>query len=112
MLFDDSDRWAGQWGGGMSLRDGQWERPAEPALTIHPISARVLLPYLISRLADQNGRRLRWMYQFAVGQAYRLPPREQQQLHLAVEARCGPGAPLTALLQHAGDDALTRRHGD
>lgn len=107
-LFDDTDRWAGQWGGGMTLRDGRWERPAEPALTVHPIATRVLLPYLVNGLLDQHGRHLRWVYQFTVGQGYRLPPREQEHLTAAIEARCGPGAPPIALL-HRADDAEARR---
>jgi hypothetical protein len=109
VLFDDSDWWAGQWGGGLSLRDGRWERPVEPALTVHPIAVRALLPYLISGLSAGDGRHLRWVYQFAVGQAYRLPPRERQQLRAAIEARCGIGEPPVALLRHAGNDALARR---
>ncbi|MGN9804984.1 hypothetical protein [Micromonospora sp. L32] len=109
MLFDSSDWWAGQWGGGMILRNARWERPAELALTVHPIVVRVLLPYLIDGLHEQDGPHLRWMYQFAVGQSYRLPPRERHQMTAAIEARCGLAAPPIALLQHAADDPRARR---
>src|SRR6266487_6760822 len=46
--------------GGRSVREGRWERPAEPALTVDPIAARMLLPHEINRLSDQSGRHLRW----------------------------------------------------
>jgi hypothetical protein len=103
-LFDRSDFWAGQWGGGLTSRAGRWERPVEPALTFYPISAGVLLPYLIRGLRHESGRHLRWSYQFTVGQLYRLPPAEQDQLRLAIEVRCGPGEPPIELLRHAADD--------
>jgi hypothetical protein len=30
LLFDGSGFWAGQWGGGLTLRGGVWQRPAIP----------------------------------------------------------------------------------
>jgi hypothetical protein len=34
LLFDRSEHWAGQWGGGLTLREGRWEKPVEFALTV------------------------------------------------------------------------------
>lgn len=103
-LFDRGDFWAGQWGGGLTLRNGRWERPVEPVLTFHPISAGVLLPYLTGGLRRGNGRYLRWAYQFAVGQLYRLMPAEQDELRSAIEDRCGSDATPIDLLRQAIDD--------
>jgi hypothetical protein len=109
LLFDESDFWAGQWGGGLTPAEGSWHRPVAPALTAHPISARITLPYLLSSISSPDSRHLRWMYQFTVGQSYRLPPRERQRWQQALEALCGPGEAPIELLRRAQDDALARR---
>ncbi|MGW3811443.1 hypothetical protein [Micromonospora sp. NPDC005113] len=109
VLFDRSDFWAGQWGGGLTSRRGRPERPAEFALTVHPITAWILLPYLTTGLPSGDGRHLRWTYQFAVGQGYRLPPRQRHQLRAAIDARCGTDAAPIDLLRYASDDAAAVR---
>ena len=50
LLFDESDFWAGQWGGGLTRGKNGWHRPMAPVLTVHPLSVRVTLPYLLSSL--------------------------------------------------------------
>jgi hypothetical protein len=109
LVFDRSEHWAGQWGGGLTRCGDRWERPVESALTVHPIALRVVLPYLLDKVADDHGRHLRWVYQFAVGQGYRLPPPAQRQLWSAIEARSGPGAAPIDLLRHAVDDPVAQR---
>jgi hypothetical protein len=109
LLFDESDFWAGQWGGGMTPDKDGWHRPVAPMLTIHPLTARVTMPYLIDGLSGSDSRHLRWAYQFTIGQSYRLPPAERRRWQQALEARCGPGAEPIELLRCAQDDALARR---
>lgn len=109
LLFDRSEHWAGQWGGGLALREGRWEKPVEFALTVHPIALRVVLPYLLGRVAVERDRHLRWAYQFTVGQGNRLPPPARRSLWSAIESRCGPGAAPIDLLRHAVDDPDARR---
>jgi hypothetical protein len=109
LLFDRSVYWAGQWGGGLALREGRWEKPAEFALTVHPIVLRVVLPYLLGKVAVGRDRHLRWAYQFTIGQGYRLPPAARRSLCSAIESRCGPGAAPIDLLRHAVDDPEARR---
>jgi hypothetical protein len=109
VLFDRSEHWAGQWGGGLSLREGRWEKPVEFALTVHPITLRLILPYLLGKVAVEQDRHLRWAYQFTVGQGCRLPPPAQRRLFSAIESRCGPGAAPIDLLEHAVDDPDARR---
>ncbi len=109
LFFDESDFWAGQWGGGLTRAEGGWHRPVAPALTAHPITARITLPYLLSSVSSPDGRHLRWAYQFTVGQSYRLPPPERQRWEQALEVLCGPGVAPIELLRRAQDDALARR---
>ncbi len=109
LLFDESEFWAGQWGGGMARTAEGWHRPVAPALTTHPITARITLPYLESSVSNPDARHLRWMYQFTVGQSYRLPPSERQRWQQALETLCGPGVAPIELLRRAQGDALARR---
>ncbi|GAA4946942.1 hypothetical protein [Actinoplanes utahensis] len=108
-LFDRSDFWSGQWGGGLILRGRRWERPVEPALTFHPISSGVVLPYLVGGLRREERQPLRWTYQFAVGQLDRLLPVERDELRSAIADRCGPDAALIDLLRHATGDSRAMR---
>ena len=107
-MFDRSEFWAGKWGGGLMFRDGAWQRPTAPALTAHALSARVILPYLLSEAAGESPR-LRWLYQFLRGQGYRLPPPERQRLRLAIDEYCGVGAEPIELLRRATDDPIAQR---
>jgi hypothetical protein len=109
LLFDRSWFWSGQWGGGLVFRDGVWQRPVEPALTAHALSVRVVLPFLLTAPVDESDPRLRWLYQFTVGQGYRLPPHKRHQLWAVIEDRCGVGAAPIELLRHATGDQLAQR---
>lgn len=109
LLFDQSDFWSGQWGGGMTRIEGRWIRPVTPALFVHPITMRITLPYLLAGLANPDSRHLRWAYQFTVGRSCHLPPPEQQRWEKALEARFGPGVRPLDLLRRAQDDAVARR---
>jgi hypothetical protein len=109
LVFDRSEFWFGEWGGGFILDGDVWQRPAAPALTVHALSVRVVLPYLIASRTDEGGPHTRWLYQFAVGQGYRLTPREQQRLRSAIEDRCGAGAAPIALLRLAAEDPVAQR---
>lgn len=109
LLFDESDFWAGQWGGGLTRGKDGWHRPVAPVLTVHPLNVRVTLPYLLSSLSNPDSRHLRWAYQFTVGQSYRLPPAERRRWRESLEALCGPGFAPIELLRRAQSDALARR---
>ncbi|GIF73321.1 hypothetical protein Asi02nite_28390 [Asanoa siamensis] len=73
------------------------------------LNVRVMLPYLLARRTDERAPHIRWLYQFAVGQGYRLPPGEQQRLRSAIEERCGRGAAPIELLRLATDDPVAQR---
>lgn len=110
LLFDRSRFWAGQWGGGMACQDGgRRQRPAAPALTAHPLGARIVLPYLLAALPEGGSPQARWLYQFASGQGYRLQPGYRARLLSAIQERFGPDAPLTVLLRHASEDPIAQR---
>jgi len=106
LLFDESDFWAGQWGGGLAPGKEGWHRPVAPVLTVHPLTVGVTLPYLLSSLPSRD---LRWAYQFTVGQSYRLPPTERRRWRQALEVLCGPGVAPIELLRRTQDDAHARR---
>jgi hypothetical protein len=109
-LFDRSDMWAGQWGGGLRFRDGRWQRPVEFALTSHSLIVGVVLPYLLVVSDRGHGPGRRWLYQFLVGQSYRLPPQEHQRLRLILDDRYGAGAQPVDVLRLAADhDPVARR---
>lgn len=93
----------------MTLHSGVWQRPAAPALTVHGLSVRVVLPYLLSGRPDESDSRLRWLYQFTVGQGGRLPLHERRRLWVAIEERCGVGAPPIELLRRAVGDQVAQR---
>jgi len=111
-LFDRSEMWAGQWGGGLTYRNGGWQRPVEFALTSHSLIVGVVLPYLLAVSGRGRGRGpgRRWLYQFLVGQSYRLPPAEHRRLRLILEDRYGTGAQPVDVLRVAADhDPVARR---
>lgn len=109
-LFDRSDIWAGQWGGGLTFRDGGWQRPVEFALTSHALTVGVVLPYLLAVSGRGHGPGRRWLYQFLVGQSYRLPPEEHQRVRIILEDRYGAGAQPVDVLRVAADhDPVARR---
>jgi hypothetical protein len=109
-LFDRGDMWAGHWGGGLTFRDGAWQRPVEFALTLHPLTVGVTLPYLLVVSGRGHGPGHRWLYQFLVGQSYRLPPEKRQRLRLILEDRYGTGAQPVDVLRVAADhDPIARR---
>jgi hypothetical protein len=110
LVFDRSRFWAGQWGGGMTLRGGTWEKPAAPALTVHLLSIRVVLPYLLAALPEERTPHLRWLYQFTIGQGYRLPPADRRRLFSAIEEHCGPGTdPVDLLARASSTDPVARQ---
>lgn len=72
---------SGQWGGGMSgWYTTEPSKPARFALLKHPLTGRVLLPSLLSWFAEDPRRYARWLYEFALGQGYRLPLADKAQL--------------------------------
>ncbi len=108
LLFDRGEWLAGQWGGGTVLRNGGWRRPAGFALTSHLLSTRVVLPYLLTALPESRTPDVRWLYQYALGQMYRLPPAESRRLRSAIEEHCG-SADLTGLLRCVPADPVAQR---
>jgi hypothetical protein len=100
----------GQWGGGMY---GWWTtapaKPAEYALTKHPIPSRVLLPTLLERFTDDPPRFARMMFLFSGGFGYRLPPAERDQLRSVVARYRTPDGGYRPLLELGRDvDPLAR----
>jgi hypothetical protein len=73
-LFDDSEGWHGQFGGGLKYLDGGYDRPIDYALSTYPLTSRVVIPYLCAARPQGDGRSLRWLYQCLIGLSCRLPP--------------------------------------
>lgn len=67
-LFDDSVGWKGQWGG-----NPEYEHAPDYALSIFPLTTRVVIPHLTRELQQPTGQTSRWLYQATVG-ATRTPP--------------------------------------
>lgn len=105
-LFDGGGAWLGQFGGNLRGPDGERERPLEYALSLHPLLAEVVVPYLVRTAPVELGRPARWLFQAVTGLSQRLTPQEQRQLGAVVAEVCGPDAPPLEVLRAAaaGDE--------
>lgn len=118
-LFDRSEQWRGQFGGGLTPTADGYALELGWALAVFPFTSRVVVPYVIEQaLAERGGRRARWLFQ-AAWLAYRLPPAIQREVGHTIETLCGDGEPLSALRLSAKTDVDARRwvseldsHGD
>lgn len=103
-LFDDSEGWRGQYGGGGT------GRPLEFALANHALVTGVVLPHLRAELVQPDGRALRWLFQALVGLSWRLPPPLAAELRDMFGERFGKDAdPIEALRVAASEDVTARR---
>jgi hypothetical protein len=94
----------------MTLQAGvRYRRPAVPALTAYPLSARIVLPYLLAAFPDGAAYQSRWLYQFTVGQSFRLRPEQRARLLSAIQECFGSEARPRALLRRASADPIARR---
>lgn len=108
-LFDGGDGWWGQFGGGLSLQDGQYYRPIEYALSVNTLTSRVVVPHVLRGCDDGDSRTLRWLWQCIVGLGFRLQPDVRSDLDTALRTICGPQAtPVDALRRAAVADERAR----
>lgn len=108
-LFDDGTGWRGQSGGGLSYRDGKWQRPVEYALSVNPLTSRIVVPHL-ARVCNSNaGPQLRWLWQALVGLKWRLQSDVRSALDATLRSVCGADAePIDALQLAAINDTRAR----
>lgn len=109
-LFDESRAWRGQFGGGLSPTEAGFQRPVDWALSLHPLTTGVAVPYVVAACnRGEMGASLRWLYQCLVGLASRLTPGDREKLDATLWATCGPDAtPKDALMTAAKTDLLAR----
>lgn len=109
-LFDDSDAWAGQFGGGLAYEHGGFNRPIEYALSMNPFTTRLVVPYLSVAALERHGHALRWLWQALSGLAYRVPPAARAELERTMRSVSGPEAePLDVLRRAAAKDEGARK---
>ncbi len=61
-------------------------KPAQFALMRYPLTGEILLPAVLAWFTSEPAQYARWLYLFATGQGYRLPPRERARLDAVTSA--------------------------